>query len=69
MNKQISDPTGLVLALTEMLSSNVGEGSKPSTASDKNCTRSDIFVIDNHQTEVKHYIASWRHTKPGTISR
>ena len=32
MNKQISDLTGLVLALTEKLFSNVGEGSKPSTA-------------------------------------
>ena len=45
MNKQISDLTGLVLALTEKLSSNVGEGSKPSTASDKNCTRSDSYAI------------------------
>ena len=45
MNKQISDLTGLVLALTEKLSSNVGEGSKPSTASDKNCTRSDIHTF------------------------
>ena len=42
--KQISDLTGLVLALTEKLSSNVGEGSKPSTASDKNCTRSDMVT-------------------------
>ena len=41
MNKQISDLTGLVLALTEKLSSNVGEGSKPSTVPNKTCTRSD----------------------------
>ena len=41
MNKQSSDLTGLVLALTEKLSSNVGEGSKPSTVSHKNCIRSD----------------------------
>ena len=41
MNKQISDLTGLVLALTGKISSNVGEGNKPSTASDKTCTRSD----------------------------
>ena len=44
MYKQISDLTGLVLALTEKLTSNVGEGSKPSTASDKNCTRSDMVT-------------------------
>ena len=42
MNKQISDLTGLVLALTEKISSNVGEGNKPSTVSDKACTRSDM---------------------------
>ena len=44
MNKQISDLTGLVLALTEKISSNVGEGNKPSTVSDKTCTRSDIYT-------------------------
>ena len=43
MNKQISDLTGLVLALTEKLSSNVGEGNNQSTASDKTCARSDSF--------------------------
>ena len=41
MNKQFSDLTGLVLALTEKLSSNVGEGNNQSTASDKTCARSD----------------------------
>ena len=41
MNKQISDLTGLVLALTEKLFSNVGEGNNQSTASDKTCARSD----------------------------
>ena len=41
MNKQISDLTGLVLALTEKLSSNIGEGNSQSTASDKACARSD----------------------------
>ena len=42
MNKQISELTGLVLALTEKLSSNNGEGNNQSTASDKTCARSDI---------------------------
>ena len=37
MNKQISDLTGLVLALTEKLSSNIGEGNSQSTASEKTC--------------------------------
>ena len=41
MNEQISDLTGLVLALTEKLSSNSGEGNNQSTASDKTCARSD----------------------------
>ena len=41
MNKQISDLTGLVLALTEKLSSNSGEGNNQCTASDKTCARSD----------------------------
>ena len=53
MNKQISDLTGLVLALTEKLSSNSGEGNNQSTASDKTCARSDrgsIFVyFDNEK--------------------
>ena len=44
MNKQISDLTGLILALTEKLSSNVGEGSKPSTVPNKTCTRSDMVT-------------------------
>ena len=44
MNKQISDLTGLVLALTEKLSSNVGEGNNQSTASDKTCARSDMVT-------------------------
>ena len=47
MNKQISDLTGLVLALTEKLSSNVGEGNNQSTASDKTCARSDNTVFLN----------------------
>ena len=42
MNKQISELTGLVLALTEKLSSNPGEGNNQNTASDKTCARSDI---------------------------
>ena len=45
MNKQISDLTGLVLALTEKLSSNVGERNNQSTASDKTCARSDTICI------------------------
>ena len=43
MNKQISELTGLVLALTEKLSSNPGEGNNQNTASDKTCARSDSF--------------------------
>ena len=49
MNKQISDLTGLVLALTEKLSSNVGEGNNQSTASDKTCARSDKYGKGNHR--------------------
>ena len=45
MNKEISDLTGLVLALTEKLSSNVGEGNHQSKASDKTCARSDKLII------------------------
>ena len=41
MNKQISELTGLVLALTEKLSSNPGERNNQNTASDKTCARSD----------------------------
>ena len=41
MNKQISELTGLVLALTDKLSSNIGEGNNQNTASDKTCARSD----------------------------
>ena len=44
MNKQISELTGLVLALTEKLSSNPGEGNNQNTASDKACARSDIVT-------------------------
>ena len=44
VNKQISDLTGLVLALTEKLSSNVEEGNNQSTASDKTCARSDMVT-------------------------
>ena len=50
MNKQISDLTGLVLALTEKLSSNVGEGNNQSTASDKTCARSDNCIGRNALT-------------------
>ena len=44
MNKQISELTGLVLALTEKLSSNPGEGNNQNTASDKTCARSDMVT-------------------------
>ena len=44
MNKQISDLTRLVLALTEKLSSNIGERNSQSTASDKACARSDMVT-------------------------
>ena len=44
MNKQISDLTGLVLALTEKLSSNSGEGNSQNTASVKTCARSDMVT-------------------------
>ena len=45
MNKQISDLTGLVLALTEKLSSNSGEGNSQNTASAKTCARSDKHLL------------------------
>ena len=41
MNRQITELTGLVLALTEKLSSNHGEGNDRNAASDKTCPRSD----------------------------
>ena len=44
MNKQISDLTGLVWALTEKLSSNIVEGNSQSTASDKACARSAMVT-------------------------
>ena len=44
MNEQFSDLAGLVLALTEKLSSNVGEGNSQSTASDKTCACSDNIL-------------------------
>ena len=48
MNKQISDLTGLVLALTEKLSYKSGEGNSQSTASDKACARSDNNITNTH---------------------
>ena len=45
MNKQISDLTRLVFALTEKLFSNIGEGNSHSTASDKACARSDSVTV------------------------
>ena len=54
MNKQISDLTGLVLALTEKLSSNSGEGNCQNTASVKTCARSDsIPSVRSHGTLAK----------------
>ena len=44
MNRQINDLTGLVLALTEKITSNVGEGNGINSVSDKNGTRSDIVT-------------------------
>ena len=44
MNRQITELTGLVLALTEKLSSNHGEGNDRNAASDKTCPRSDSQV-------------------------
>ena len=51
MNKQISELTGLGLALTEKLSSNPGEGNNQNTASDKTCARSDRFFPTSHLRE------------------
>ena len=57
MNKQISDLTGLVLALIEKLSSNIGEGNSQCTASDKACARSDrrlsswLMRVGSHTTK------------------
>ena len=44
MNRQINDLTGLVLALTEKITSNVGEGNGIISVSDKNGTRSDMVT-------------------------
>ena len=44
MNRQINDLTGLVLALTEKITSNVGEGNGINSVSDKNGTRSDRMI-------------------------
>ena len=57
MNKQISDLTGLVLALTEKLSSNVGEGKNQSTASDKTCARSDKMATSEFNLHI--YVFMW----------
>ena len=53
MNKQISELTGLVLALTEKLSFNPGEGNNQNTASDKTCAHSDINVITSQKVLLK----------------
>ena len=45
MNRQITELTGLVLASTEKLSSNHGEGNDRNAASDKTCPRSDSVQI------------------------
>ena len=44
MNRQINDLPGLVLALTEKITSNVGEGNGIISVSDKNGTRSDMVT-------------------------
>ena len=44
MNRQINELTGLVLALTEKLSSSHGEGNDQNTAIDKTSARSDNLV-------------------------
>ena len=59
MNRQINELTGLVLALTEKLSSSHGEGNDRNTASDKTCPRSDMvtgapqtnFLANPHSTQ------------------
>ena len=51
MNRQINELTGLVLALTEKLSSRHGEGNDQNTAIDKTSARSDtlsfLFSLSN----------------------
>ena len=44
MNRQISELTGLVLALTEKLSSTHGEGNDQNTVIDKTSARSDMVT-------------------------
>ena len=59
MNRQINELTGLVLALTEKLSSNHGEGNDQNTVIDKTSARSDMvtgvpqtnFLANPHPTQ------------------
>ena len=59
MNRQINELTGLVLALTEKLSSNHGEGNDQNTVIDKANVRSDMvtgvpqtnFLANPHPTQ------------------
>ena len=44
MNRQIIELTGLVLALTEKLSSNHGEGNDQNAVTDKTTARSDNII-------------------------
>ena len=47
MNKQINELTGLVLALTEKLSSSHGEGNDQNTVTSKTSARSDTWVFES----------------------
>ena len=56
MNRQINELTGLVLALTEKLSSNHGEGNDQNTVIDKTSARSDSKQLGNldRRTELSY---------------
>ena len=59
MNKQINELTGLVLASTDKLSSNIGEGNNQNTASDKTCARSNSFRVhplDDKKTPTNRFV-------------
>ena len=54
MNRQINELTGLVLALTEKLSSNHGEGNDQNAVTDKTSARSDSFPVDENILVIRH---------------
>ena len=59
MNRQIKELTGLVLALTEKLSSNHGEGNDQNTVVDKTNARSDKCPKTNIVIQTTHELSMW----------